>query len=69
MEGMNMREIYQVEMNVCVSGKEVNSTFQFNPLVTKFTLSEGVVGGVVVVMDCQVCGVKEVLKEGKEMWR
>ena len=43
MEGMNMREIYQVEMNVCVSGKEVNSTFQFNPLVTKFTLSEGAV--------------------------
>jgi len=42
-EGMNMREIYQAEMNVCVSGKEVNSTFQFNPLVTKFTLSEGVV--------------------------
>ena len=38
-----MREIYQVEMNVCVSGKEVNSTFQFNPLVTKFTLSEGAV--------------------------
>ena len=30
-------------MNVCVSGKAVNSTFQFNPLFTKFTLSEGVV--------------------------
>ena len=26
-----------------MSGKEVNSRFQFNPLVAKFTLSEGVV--------------------------
>jgi len=42
-EGMNMRETYQAEMNVCVCGKEVNSTFQFNPLFSKFTLSEGVV--------------------------
>jgi len=40
----------------------------FNSLVTKLPLTEGVGVGVMVLLDCHVCEVevKEVLEEGRE---
>jgi len=53
---------------VRVHGKGVNSTLQFNPLVTKHPLTEGVGVGLMVLLDSRVCEVevKEVLEEGRE---
>ena len=51
-----------------VRGKGVDSTLQFNSLVTKLPLTEGVGVGVMVLLDCHVCEVevKEVLEEERE---
>ena len=55
---------------MCVCDKKINSTLQFNHLAIKSPLSEGEgQGGTGLSGLWKKREMKEVLEEGKEMWR